>query len=545
MRARWATAKAWLDRRGWSASVVLAYAAFVALALAVIAQFYLPGKGFSYFIAFGSELEGSRLSKVRKLDYYVEKASDGYDAQYYAQIAMDPSLQNRELPSAVDSLPYRARRILLPAVAHVAGLGEPSAILQAYALLNVVAWLLLALLLLHWFPPRRWDDFIRWAGGLGSFGICVSLRNALTDGPSLLLIATAVWLLEKNRPWLSTAAFALGGLAKETNLLASAALAPAQWKNARSWGLTVLRGLLVALPLALWIAYIAIRVGNSSDAGARNFAPPFAAYLGKWREILAGLPEINAVELGPLWSLLMVVALSVQFLFLVLRPRWSEAWWRVGLTFAVLMVFLGEAVWEGFPGAASRVLLPMQLAFNVLVPVGRGWLAVLVLGNLTFLASPTVLRAPLSDGLVVAGPARLLENERGDPFLIRYSSAWHPGERGESSYWMWAAGDASISIRNPHAVPVEVRLRFGLTSASDRVMMLRVNGEELWRTTLDDRQQVSTTLGSLRLVPGHNEIVFASDQPGVRIEGDSRQLAFSVHDLRLDLRRTLTEPAAP
>ncbi len=537
MRAHGAAFVAWFERRGWSAVVVLAYAAFAAFFLWTIAQFYLPGKGFSYFITFGSELEGSRLSKVRKLDYYVEKASDGYDAQYYAQIAMDPSLQNRELRDAVDSLPYRARRILLPAVAHVVGLGDPAAILQAYALLNVAAWVLLAVLLLHWFPPRRGEDFIRWAGVLGSFGLCVSLRNALTDGPSLLLVATAVWLLDKHRPWLSTAVLALSGLAKETNLLSAAALAPAAWRQFRPWTLAALRGALVALPLALWIAYISFRIGNPSDAGARNFDLPFAAYLGKWREIAADLPEVSVAAMGPVWSLLMVVALTVQFLFLVLRPQWTQAWWRIGLTFAVLMVFLGEAVWEGFPGAASRVLLPMQLAFNVLVPSGRGWMPVLLLGNLTLFATPSVLRAPLSEGLLLTGPGHLIENERGVSFLVRYSPQWYSTERGDSGYWMWSSGEAAVTLHNPHPVAVEARLRFGVSTAADRSITLRLNGRDLWQTTLGKAQHISTVIGELKLDPGRNEIVFTTDQPGVHVGGDPRLLAFSIHNLRLDLRR--------
>jgi len=97
------------------------------------------------------------------------------------------------------------------------------------------------------------------------------------------------------------------------------------------------------------------------------------------------LPDLSAANAGPLWSLCMLVALTVQFLYLVLRPQWTQAWWRIGITYAVLLIFLGDAVWEGYPGAASRVLLPMQLAFNILVPAGRAWWLVLVLGNLTLL----------------------------------------------------------------------------------------------------------------------------------------------------------------
>jgi len=53
--------------------------------------------------------------------------------------------------------------------------------------------------------------------------------------PSLLLIAFGVYLLDKGRPWWSTAAFALSGLGKETNLLGSAALLPKLADGGRAW----------------------------------------------------------------------------------------------------------------------------------------------------------------------------------------------------------------------------------------------------------------------------------------------------------------------
>ena len=230
----------YLQRRNINPLVGLGYLGLVALFAWTLAQFYIPGKGFTYFIAFGSNQEVARLSKVRKLDYYLERASDGYDAQYYVQIAMDPSLQNKQLPSAVDSLPYRARRILFPAAAYCFGWGNPAWILQVYALQNALCWFLLAAILLHWFPPRSWNNFFRWAGVLLSFGVCVSLRNALVDGPSLLLIALGIFLAEKNRPGWSTAVLAVGGLGKETNLLGAASLLPGLADGRRAWGLACL-----------------------------------------------------------------------------------------------------------------------------------------------------------------------------------------------------------------------------------------------------------------------------------------------------------------
>ncbi|MDP2137336.1 MAG: hypothetical protein Q8J74_05735, partial [Candidatus Didemnitutus sp.] len=407
---------------------MLAYAGLVLLFVGTFAQFHLPGKGFTYLIAFGSTEEGSRLSKVRKLDYFVEKESYGYDAQYYVQIAMDPSLQNRELRNAVDSLSYRARRILLSATAWAIGGGQPSRIIEVFAVQNAVSWLLLAGLLVHWFPPRDWEYFLRWAGVLGAMGLCVSVRNALTDGPSLLLIAFGVFLLEKGRPWLASAVLGISGLAKETNLLGAAAFIPAWGAGKRPWVLAVVKAALVAIPLALWLGYVSLRVGPVTDAGVRNFSLPFSAYLNRWSEVTAGFSNLSLAWIDPVWSVFVLITLTVQFLFLVLRPRWDQPWWRIGISFALLMVFLGDAVWEGYPGAASRVLLPMQLAFNVLVPFGRRWMLVLLLGNLTFLASPAILRPPQQESNVVTGPSELLLAVSGDAMQLEMQQGWYQSE---------------------------------------------------------------------------------------------------------------------
>lgn len=527
-----------LRRRGIAPGVGLGYAAVVGLFLWTLAQFYIPGKGLSYLIAFGANQEQARLSKIRKLDYFVTEASDGYDAQYYVQIAMDPSLQNQALKRAVDSLPYRGRRILFAATAYAFGLGQPAWILQAFAVQNVVTWLLLAGLLLHWFPPRTWDNFLRWAGTLLSIGLCLSFRNALFDGPSLLLIAFGVYLLDRGRPWWSTAVLALSGLGKETNLLGSAALLPRLADGGRAWGVAMVRGLLTVVPLVLWLVYIALNVdGKAADLGARNFDVPFAAYGRKWGDVLASLPEVSAMNTWPLWGLLMLVALTVQFLYLVLRPQWNQAWWRVGLSFAVLMIFLGDAVWEGYPGAASRVLLPMQLAFNVLVPAGRGWWAVLVLGNLTMLAAPAALEAPTGQGYVVRGPDELVYGSGRQKFAVDFGNQWHGVERKNNDYWVWSGGPAALTLHNPQAVPLVLRLRFALTVNARRGLWLRLNGTTLWTTELDEHGSVSVSLNELVLPPGTSTLEYFTDTPAGQIGSDPRLLAFRLQNLRFDLQR--------
>lgn len=546
MRAVLQQIDGWFRRRGLAPEVTLAYAALIGLFFWTLAQFYIPGKGFSYLIAFGAEQENIRISKVRRLDRHVLRASAGYDAQFYVQIAMDPSLQNRELRKAMDSLPYRGRRILFAATSYVCGLGQPPWIMQAFALQNAVCWLLLAALLLHWFPPRDWDNFLRWAGVLFSFGVCVSLRNALFDGPSLLLVAAGVFLLERNRSWLGTVVLALCGLGKETNLLGAAALLPGRRAGARVWGLAVGRGLLVALPLALWLVYIERNIGPAADVGARNFDWPFAAYLHKWQDVLGALPEMTWPDFGAFWSLLLLITLTAQFLFFVLRPRWEQAWWRVGTSFTVLMIVLGDAVWEGYPGAASRVLLPMQLAFNVLVPSGRLWRVVLVLGNLTLLAAPMALQAPPGEGYLLKGPNALLFSETGHSVSVELGSGWYAPESGGGNTWTWTAGSAELLVRNPHPAPLVIRLRFGLVATGPRTVRVAVNGQELWHTIVSDKDTVNASFSALVLPPGDNKIVFLSDEPPLKVgASDPRVLAFSVQNLRLDLLRRVAPTRAP
>ena len=85
---------------------------------------------------------------------YVHYQSPGYDGQFYAQLAVEPLLRDRRIDEALDTPPYRARRILFSWTAYLLGLGRPAWILKVYAVQNIVAWLLLAWLLLRWFPPH-------------------------------------------------------------------------------------------------------------------------------------------------------------------------------------------------------------------------------------------------------------------------------------------------------------------------------------------------------------------------------------------------------
>src|ERR1035437_1532996 len=126
-------------RRPLVGSVRAAYAACVILFGWAVTQFYAPATGFTSLISVGDGINVRRVTQLREVPHFVYENSAGYDGAYYVQLALNPTLQNPELTTAIDNLPYRARRILFCWVAWLAGLGRPEWIVQAHALPNVAS----------------------------------------------------------------------------------------------------------------------------------------------------------------------------------------------------------------------------------------------------------------------------------------------------------------------------------------------------------------------------------------------------------------------
>jgi hypothetical protein len=516
-------------------------ALIVAIFLGLVARFYVPGKGFSALIIFGGNYVQRYIPELKSLPYFTDEQSFGYDAQWYAQIAMRPDPRDPEMMSAVDNLPYRARRILFCWTAYLFGFGQPAWILQVFALQNVICWLALAWLALRWFPPDRWENVFRWAAVLFSFGLCLSVRASLVDGPSLLLIACGVALIEKNRPTLGALVLAASGLAKETNILGAAALAGPEKNSLREWAKVGWRGILVILPLSLWAIALYSMLGPvGANTGHGAFGPPFAAMGGKLQLTLSELSQEGwGTALRSRDVLYALVSLAVQFVFLVSMPRLRNAWWRVGAAFAVLMIFLGPAVWEGYPGAASRVLLPMTLAFNVLVPRGPKWWLVLLLGNLTVLTSADLSRPPESLGYRLHAPTELRRPDRdGLALTVTFGPGWYGAERSTWDYWRWSRGNADLRIYNPNTIPVALAVDFTINAASDQDVRFGSDQGELWKGHVDRRRQ-KVRREQIILVPGENRLWWQTvlDEESSRTPSDDRRLVFRMYDLKLSVSK--------
>ncbi len=334
--------------------------------------------GFSALVRFGHEWDARRLPAVVAHPHAIV-ADAGYDGQFYAQLAVDPNVLAPEVQRALDLPQYRARRILLPAIAHVFGCGSAWAALNIFALLNLAAWLVLAWHLRRYVAPMGMHGVAIWAACLLGLGALDSIRFSLTDLPAMLALFLAVEAWEVGRKNWATFYLALGGLVRETSIFAVTLFAPADAHDRGGWRGTAARATLAALPLLAWSAWLALSLPRDAGGFAGNFDWPGFALV---RQLGTCVRAIAAGDFDGRFTfgLLAAVGLAYQSCFVLRRATEPSAWIRVGLPFAVLFWVLGDFVWHGY-WAVARACLPLTFAYNLTLPRDRhfGWR--MVLGN--------------------------------------------------------------------------------------------------------------------------------------------------------------------
>ncbi len=344
------------------------------LAVLVAAKFD-PEAGFAPLIRFGSEWDRTRLAALEERDLAVATGS-GYDGQFYAQLAIDPTLRDPGLATALDAPAYRARRILLPAIAHGLGWGDPGWILQVFALLNAACWGLFAFLLQREIAGQGPESFARWLGCVFSLGALDSVRQSLVDLPALTLVLVAVRFSRRSEVRGAVACSGLALLAKETSALAMLALLVHPLRRLNGWLLFALS----AVPLVVWMAYVTSRLPGGGT-GLGNFTWPL------WGVVLQSITSIREAATGNLdsrhvFALVGITGLLLQAVVVLRLGRPSDPWWRIGAAHVALLLVLGPWIWSGY-WAACRALLPLTVAFNLLLPSGKRFWPLWVMGNLT------------------------------------------------------------------------------------------------------------------------------------------------------------------
>jgi len=494
----------------------------VAFFLCLVARFWHPVYGLTALIQLDAPNDELKLPAFRQYPVFVYQDHGGYDGLYYAQIALDPTLRDPALPRAIDNLSYRARRILPPALAWAGGFGRPDWIICIYPWLNIVAWLALAAGLWRLLDVTTLRGLVAWTGVLFSAGALASVRLALTDLIALALLAGALLAAERERWRGSVACLSLAALSRETSVLGLAGLMTRPWLSRRN----ALAAVAVAAPLALWLAYVRWRVGPA-DAGWSNLTLPVVGWIEK---LIAASQALRTVQDRPLaWTtFLATIALSVQAIYVLTRWQWSQTWWRIGAAYTVLLLTLGTAVWEGFPGAATRVLLPLTLAFNVLVHRQRASWFWLLAGNLSVFAGLLALRDVLLDPREIAA--------RATPdfaVVVRLDEGWHGLESNRSHRWAWTAQRASLTVETWPGANGEVTLAYSVRALTARPLEARPAGRP--RQPLEATPELTDHRVTLTIHQGRGRVEFSTPASPVPESPDpvARPLGFALYDVKI------------
>ncbi len=488
-------------------------------AFAVLAgRFWHPYYGFTRFVQLDAGDHRTGIHELREYPVFSYPEFSGYDGTAYVQLAFHPLLDAPELKPAVDNLAYRARRILGSALAWVLAGGQPERIASTYAALNLFVWLGFAGLLWRVLPVTDARSGVAWAGVLLSAGALHSVRLALTDLLATTLVTAALWLGERNRGRSALGLLAAAGLARETALTAIVAFWRSPWLSPRAWLGNGVRTVLAALPLLAWMLYVRWKTGPS-DPGLGNLAWPFVAWFEKWSETAADYVRHPDFHLLITTTLFATIALTVQAAYLVMRPRWHDRWWRAGIGGVVLMALLGTAVWEGHPGAATRVLLPMGVAFAVLAVRNRAGWAWIVGGSLSVASGLLAFRdVPYDDREIEAG------RFAGGAYVVQIESGWFGTERQGRVVWAWAPNRGMLFFQTAPRSSSPCRVRLKLETLAPRNLEVWHAGSVIFRGTLvpklawiDLPPVAPETPGEFRLeLRSSGALVPESPQPGAR-----------------------------
>jgi hypothetical protein len=333
---------------------------------------------------------------------------------------------------------------------------------------------------------------------------------------------------ERGRAGGSLGVLAAAGLARETALAAVVGLWRGPWFALRPWLANTIRAVVVAVPLALWILYIRWKAGPA-DQGFGNFTWPVVAWVEKWGATFGDYARHPDFRWLNTTTLLALIALTAQAVFFLRCRRIENPWWRVGVTGVAMMALLGTSVWEGHPGAATRVLLPMGVAFSVLAVrerAGWGWL---MAGGLTVFSGVQALwHVPDDPRELGAG------GFSSGAYVAKLSDGWYGVERHRSAAWAWSAkeGTLLVEVSPPAAGSLHVRLK--VRAISPRELHVRQGDAIVWHGTVDTQTrwiETPVTARDQRKV----SLTLSSDAAGVR-ENDqpnARALGFAVYGVEV------------
>ncbi len=210
-------------------------------------------------------------------------------------------------------------------------------------------------------------------------------------------------------------------------------------------------------------------------------------------------------------TFLATLGLTVQAAYFAVTARRHallDPWWRIGAIYGALMLVLGPAVWDGYPGAATRVLLPLGLAFNVFACRRGAALVWLLAGNLTVPAGLLCMKDVPSHPREIAA-----SHASGLSYIARIDSGWYGVEHPTWHTRAWCSGAGKLEVETWPRVTRTLELEFSTRSLAPRTVVIRENNTVRWKGTVGTSFQPVTL--PFEISDGHAVLEFSTDSPGV------------------------------
>lgn len=519
-------------------SFILAGAVAFLFLLNTYVGIWAPEFGLTKLIVIGRYFDERGLAVFRATPKYVG-SEWGFDGQFYAEMALDPLLRDPQLKLALDNPPYRARRILLPWLAAVLGLGRPFWVLNAYALLNLIFWAGYAVLIGRLFRPYGWPGLMGFCVMLVTCGIIESMQASLTDFPGFVLMTLAVAIGGMG----GSVVMALAGLARETSILGLAGIFDFQKPWKRSLRRNLRYGAVAAIPILLWYLYIERHFQIHAPVDGGNIDWPLKGMLEKLAKF-----RVSAADGSNIWThygftdlyrseslnaLLTMVATLTQCVFLLTYRDWQNRFWRMAIVFVPFFLCIGYPAWESH-FTVTRHALPITLAFNLLLAMRprKAWVIWFILGN-CFMPYGAYHFYSLARENPVPPPEFAVASPKipGGPIGVEYGEGWSAREWNGRDAWRWATGNASLKLLNPTSQSLFLEIGFVSKSVIPRDLMITDGHKNLWTGKLD-RVRRTVAIPRFSVPPGETVLRFVTPQEPARPDKseDIRLLTFELFD---------------
>jgi hypothetical protein len=348
--------------------------ACVAVILVILKGEYNAEYGFTGMLRYGEKFNAHAFDKAKQVHRKIFPGL-GFDGQFYANLALDPTLTDRNYNAAMDLPQYRSRRIFIPLCAFLAGHGNPTLTVNGYAVCNFLFWIALCVLVFIKIRPTMLQEYACAIMIVFSSGVVGSALLALTDMPATVLLFAALMF-----PFLWPFFLSCAVLTRETTLFFTPVFLVMEILSKKKLLSIFLKTAFTFTPIILWYCYCIGRFPEPVFI-EKVYGLPFLAMLHRLGSIVHHWPA----TFYPYQLLYFSTAFSLtaQFAYFALRSRPKDPLWLIGAISAVSFALMGHISWMEFSWIL-RYSLPMTFAFNLLLTKEdpRNFVKWFVLGNI-------------------------------------------------------------------------------------------------------------------------------------------------------------------